>query len=84
MEHWLQAEAELRQRGNGNGQPVQTGAAASIERAAVEPRPTAKPPQERTSVLPNSVVSTNAPIAQVTRGTTPKRPSGKREAAAAK
>jgi hypothetical protein len=81
MEHWLQAEAELRQRTNGNGH-LQTAReqTATPQAPAASTAPKKEPPQ----TLPNSVVPPSAPIAQVSRNTTPRRTSGKREAAAAK
>jgi hypothetical protein len=76
LDHWLRAEMELRERTNGNGHAEPT------ERPISSARVTAR--TETPPVLPNSVVPANAPIAQVTRGTTAKRNSGKREAAVAK
>ena len=77
MEHWLQAENELRARstnGNGNGHatPEVTTPRATKQESRPEP------------ILPNSVTPSTAPIAQVTRSTTPKKSSNKREAAVAK
>src|SRR4051812_11236401 len=82
LDHWLRAEEELRQRSNGNGQYVEAG--GSAQRTTTTTRSAATTKSEQAPVLPNSVVSPNAPIAQVTRGTSPKRNSGKREAAVAK
>jgi hypothetical protein len=83
LDHWLQAEAELRLRahGNGNGLNGHADGEPRTERPSAPARAT-KP--EPSAALPNSVVPPGAPIAQVTRGTTPRRPGGKREAAAAK
>src|SRR5205085_10732844 len=78
MDHWLRAEAELRARANGNGA---TFSSAGIAQAAGNG--TGAKPQTASAILPNSVVPPSAPIAQVSRATTPRR-SGKREAAAAK
>jgi hypothetical protein len=83
MEHWLQAEAELRAgamngNGNGNGQPSAAGASAT------EPGSTTS--RTRENILPNSVVPPTAPITQVApqpRANTPRKGSGKREPAAA-
>ena len=79
LDHWLRAEAELRQRANGNGQHTEAPRPLSGPTRAAT-----KSEQTSAAVLPNSVVPPTAPIAQVTRGTTPKRNSGKREAVGAK
>src|ERR1051325_3661587 len=80
LDHWLQAEAELRSltNGNGNGHAVTAGR-ENAERATNR---SSKP--NTPSILSNSVVPSGAPIAQVTRTTTPRRNAGKREAAAVK
>lgn len=81
MDHWLQAEAELRDRGangNGHGNGHSTETIAATERAST-PRVI-----QQQSILPNSVTPATTPIAQVTRSTTPRKSSNKREAAAAK
>jgi hypothetical protein len=79
MDHWLKAEAELRARStNGNGNGHTTQAPAATERATT-PRPA-----KQESILPNSVTPATTPIAQVTRSTSPRKSSNKREAAAAK
>jgi hypothetical protein len=81
MDHWLQAEAELRERANGHSNGISAGTGARTERASVSSR---GGKSEQGSILPNSVVPPSTPIAQVTRTTTPRRNNGKREAAAAK
>ena len=79
MEHWLQAETELRARAtNGNGMSHEAPASAPAERSTTM-RATRQEP-----ILPNSVTPATSPIAQVTRSTTPKKSSNKREAAVAK
>jgi hypothetical protein len=84
MDHWLQAEAELRQRATETTNPVESQATA--ERNVRDNSPEQAPRSQRNhkpeSILPNSVVPSAAPIAQVSRANTPKRNSGKREAAA--
>src|SRR5688500_9420374 len=70
LDNWLRAEAELRSRAtNGNGHQHSAAPTRAIK-------------QE--SILPNSVVPPTTPIAQVTRSTTARKNSTKREAAAAK
>src|SRR5690349_734811 len=86
MEHWLQAEAELRSgamNGNSNGNGSGRG---SSEVARPTERSTAPVARKQENILPNSVVPPAAPIAQVSapsRSTTPRKGSGKREAATA-
>lgn len=82
LDHWLQAEIELRASTNGieNGNGVHPATAAP-ERAERQPGARATR-QEASAVLPNSVVPPTAPVAQVTRSTTPRKSSGKREPAA--
>ena len=85
LDHWLRAEAELRERvtnGESNGQFNGNGSSAQRPQQNTSPR--AAKQQEQSSVLPNSVVPPSAPIEEVTRSTTPRRNAGKREAAAAK
>jgi|SRR3954471_15871741 len=82
MDHWLRAEAELRERAtNGNG--IENGQVAG---GSERQQPTSAPRvmTEQSSILPNSLTPVSTPIAQVTRGTTPRRNSAKREAAAVK
>jgi hypothetical protein len=82
MEHWLKAEAELRDgaaRSNGNGNGNGNGVSAGGTERASAPTRAAK----TENVLPNSVVSPTTPIAQVTRSNTPRKGAGKREPASA-
>jgi hypothetical protein len=88
MDHWLRAEAELRERftsGNANANGNGHAAIGGTERAqdTQAPAPRELKPQAQSSLLPNSVTPPAAPIAQLTRSTTPRRNSGKREPAAA-
>ena len=81
LDHWLRAEEELRERvthAESNGQ--QNGNGARVQQPSA---PRAVKQQEQSSVLTNNVVPPSAPITEVNRGTTPRRNSGKREAAAA-
>jgi hypothetical protein len=88
MEHWLQAEAELRSgamngSSNGNGSARGSGEAARPIERSTAPAPASR---KQENILPNSVVPPAAPIAQVSapsRSTTPRKGSGKREAATA-
>jgi len=83
MDHWLRAEAELRERvtnGASNGQHNGNSSGATAQ-PQQNSEPSVAKQQEQASVLPNSVVPSSAPIAQVNRGTTPRRNPGKREAA---
>ena len=82
LDHWLRAEAELRERSNGNG----NGYHAEANQQSTGPTRAAEKREQpaAAAVLPNSVVPPTAPITQVSRGTTPKRNSGKREAVGAK
>jgi len=80
LDHWLQAEAELRGRVNGHSNGISAQDGARTERASVS----ARGGKSEGSILPNSVVPPSTPIAQVTRTTTPRRNNGKREAVAAK
>jgi hypothetical protein len=83
LDHWLQAEIELRngatgnENGNGNGVHGTTAAPERAERQSGA-RATR---QEASAAFPNSVVPPTAPVAQVTRSTTPRKSSGKREPA---
>src|SRR2546423_419761 len=70
LDHWLRAEAELRERVNGNGAERHAGAIASIERSAGPGRAAAKQEQP---IIANSVLPPSTAIAQVTRSTTPRR-----------
>jgi hypothetical protein len=84
MDHWLQAEAELRMRTNDNGASNSSGVHAATP--ARGERPTGgnrATKQDTAGALPNSVVPPTAPIAQMTRSTTPRKPSNKREPASA-
>lgn len=81
LDHWLRAEAELRERTNGNGNGYH---AEANQQSTGATRAAGNTEQTSAAVLPNSVAPPTAPIAQVTRGSTPKRGSGKREAVAAK
>jgi len=79
MDHWLRAEAELRERAT-NGNANSNGQlAGDSQRQESTTAPRAVKQQEQSSVLPNSVTPPSAPITQITRGTTPRRTSGKRE-----
>jgi hypothetical protein len=88
MDHWLRAEAELRERftngsANENGHSA-IGGSERAQQAIQASASRAGKQQEQSSILPNSVTPPPAvPIAGVTRGTTPRRNSGKREPAAA-
>jgi hypothetical protein len=81
MDHWLQAEAELRERGSqSNGATAQSNGqsqAGNGTLAVVRNEPAAP-------ILPNSVMPPTAPIAQVTRAGAPRKGPGKRETAVAK
>src|SRR2546423_9659406 len=66
MDHWLQAEAELRAHGNGGA----NGQAHNVADSSASTERTIARPQKTESILPNSVVPPNTPIAQVTRSTT--------------
>lgn len=81
MEHWLQAESELRQQTNGTGhvEPVREQMATPQSRA-----PSEALDKESGAALSTSGVPPSAPVAQVSRNNAPRRNSGKREAAAAK
>jgi len=84
LDHWLRAEAELRERvthAESNGQ--QNGNGARVQQQPQQTAPRAVKQQEQSSILANNVVPPSAPIAEITRSTTPRRNSGKREAAAA-
>src|SRR5438105_15718801 len=76
LDHWRQAEGELRIRANGNGNGSHITAP---ERAADTSSRATK--QETAPILPNSVVSPTTPIAQVARSNTPRKGSNKREPA---
>lgn len=85
LDNWLRAEAELRSGGTqGNGSSNGNGATTDAVRATE--RSSTPAPRKQENILPNSVVPPAAPIAQVSapsRSTTPRKGSGKREAAAA-
>jgi hypothetical protein len=91
MDHWLRAESELRERTNGNGNGHSNGANSQPrsqreqqeqQTAAAVNRGGAK--QDQGSALATSIAPPTTPIAQVNRGTTPKRNPNKRDAAAVK
>ena len=85
MDHWLRAEAELRDRvtnGESNGQHYGNGISPQQPQEQQNTAPRAGKQQEQSSILPNSETPPPAvPISGVTRGTTPRRNPGKREAA---
>ena len=87
LDHWLRAEAELRERvisGNANANGNGHAGIGGTERQQQTTAPRAVKQKEQASVLPNSVAPPpTVPIAGVTRTTTPRRNSGKREAATA-
>jgi hypothetical protein len=87
LDHWLRAEAELRERAtNGNANGNGHAAIGGTERQQqTTTAPQAVKQQEQASILPKNSVAPPpaAPIAGVTRGTTPRRNSGKRETATA-
>ena len=78
LDHWLKAEQELRaSSGSGGNFNGHSNGSNGAERTTTPTR------AKQENVLPNSVVPSTTPIAQVTRSTTPRKGSGKREAAPA-
>src|ERR1043165_7736268 len=76
LDHWLRAEAELRERANGNGNG--NGYHAEANQQSTAPARSAEKREQSAAagILPNSVVLPQAPTHRGARGTAPNGHSG--------
>ena len=83
MDHWLQAESELRMRviSQDTDRAETKPSNERFARTEADQAPRSQRNNKPDSILPNNLVPQASPITQISRGTTPKRNSGKREAA---